>query len=140
MSTLQSAPGRTPTVEMINGGMNPYREALAWFAQAPSSASSIGLAKLILSLSKIQHPFSLADCLASITGPQRRMAMRIIAHYEEYGANDELQVVAEEVCRQMPRLVVLGHAMTQAARQLVTTWLDDQDNRACRRTDQPDEE
>lgn len=106
--------------------MNPYREALAWFTQAPSSLSSIGLGKLILSLSKAQHPFSVADCFASITGPQRRMAMRVIAHYEENGANDELEAVAKEVCNQLPRLVVLAHAMTDAARLLVTSWADSQ--------------
>lgn len=120
---------------MTRCNMSPYREALAWFSQAPTSTSALGLAKLILSLSKAQHPFSVADCLASITGPQRRLAMRVIVHYEAAGANDELQAVAEELCRQIPRLAALGHAMNAAARELVSTWVSDLAAEARRQAD-----
>lgn len=108
---------------MMSGYMSPYREVLAWLSQEPTS--SLGLAKLILSLSKARHPFSLADCLASLTGPHRRLAMRVIRHYEEFGPNDELQTAAEEACRHHPRLLALSHAMTEAARDLIGTWVAD---------------
>lgn len=103
--------------------MSPYREALAWIVQAPDSDGARGLAKLILSLANTQCPFSLADCLGSITGPQIRLAMRVANHYAENDGDEDLQVVALEVCRLFPRLVALGHAMTEAARQLARVWL-----------------
>lgn len=110
---------------MSSAGMSPYREVLAWFSQEPYSGNSLGLAKLILSLSTTRHPFSLADCLTSITGPHRRLAMRVIRHYEATGPNDELQAAAEEACRHHPRLLALSHAMSEAARDLITLWVAD---------------
>lgn len=102
--------------------MNPYREALAWITQAHGTASALGLAKLILSLSDSQCPFSLADCLASLTGPQVRLAMRVANHYAEGGDDKELQAVGDEICRLYPRLVVLGEVMTNAARREAAIW------------------
>lgn len=122
--------------------MNPYREAFAWIAQAPDSDGARGLAKLILSLSSARHPFSLADCLQSITGPQIRLAMRVANHYAERSDDDELQAVATEVCRLFPRLVQLGQAMTEGRRQLTMEWLHAHlDDEARRQSGQkPDDE
>lgn len=122
--------------------MSPYREAFAWIAQAPDSDSARGLAKLILSLSSARHPFSLADCLRSITGPQIRLAMRVANHYAEHGEDDELQAVVTEVCRLFPKLVQLGQVMTEAARQLAREWLHDHLADAARRqpAKDPDDE
>ncbi|URI07636.1 hypothetical protein MW290_03160 [Aquincola tertiaricarbonis] len=117
--------------------MSPYREALAWFSQEPYGGSSLGLAKLILSLSTSRHPFSLADCLASTSGPHRRLAMRIVHHYEENGVDDELHAAAEEACRHHPRLLALSHAMKEASRNLMAAWADDFANQARQQAGKP---
>ncbi|WP_046115990.1 hypothetical protein [Aquincola tertiaricarbonis] len=100
--------------------MNPYRDALAWISQNPDAASAIGLAKLILSLAN-RSPFSLGECLATLSGPQVRLAMRVANHYAERGDDNELQAVSTEVCSLHPRLVVLGEIMTEAGRR--EDWL-----------------
>lgn len=101
--------------------MSPYREALAWISQSPDQLSATGLAKLILSLG-IECHFSLADCLASLSGPQIRLAMRIANHYAEHGNEHELDAVTDEICRRYPRLLVLDEVMTSAAAIQTKRW------------------
>lgn len=103
--------------------MTPYEEAWRWIEGHPGAGSSVGLAKLILSVWDERCCFSFRECVADLDDYRTAIAVRVLHHYARMGIEDaDLVAAGRAVVRMYPdlwELAIAGHdAKTARSREL----------------------
>jgi hypothetical protein len=99
--------------------MSPYAEALQWVLLHPGTSSSIGLAKLLLSLWNDKCGFSYRLCIASLDSKLTALALRVIQHFHQVGEDKELIRVGYAVCDRYPHLWDLAMVAEKAQQEFI---------------------
>jgi hypothetical protein len=94
--------------------MTPYAEALEWIRLHPGTGSSLGLAKLILSLWNDDYGFSYRECIRAFDPEHDKLAVRIIQHFHQVGENQELIQIGHEICDGYPHLWEISEIANKA--------------------------
>lgn len=97
--------------------MTPYAEALEWIQSHPGTGSSVGLAKLILSLWNDDCGFSYRECIRALDPKRNELAVRVIHHFHAVGENQELIRIGHEVCDSYPKLWEISEIANEAKRE-----------------------
>ena len=101
---------------------SPYEEALDFIHRNTDSDSSIGFAKLILSLYKSAHAFGFAECTQSFDETRSNLACRMIAYYLEHGEDEELQQASMEIYKGFADLLELSSAANKSKEAVKMKW------------------
>lgn len=108
--------------------MSAYQEAFDWIDQHPGTGSSLGMAKLILSLyNGRDFPFAFADCVRTFDGPRSDLAGRLAMEYAQFGETQELRVVGRNLHEKYPHLWELGAVAVEAMDDLRDKWRRERD-------------
>ena len=102
--------------------MSPYEEAFDFIVKYRGASSTIGMAKLILSLYNFRHPFGISECTLNFDGERCTLAIRVIAHYLEYGEDEELRIYGREIVKGFPDLLELSDAADDAKNAVRRKW------------------
>lgn len=106
--------------------MSPYQEALYWIEQHHGTGSARSLAQLILSLWNGDAAFSFRDCISNLDDDRTRLALAMVTYFVRHGENAELVEIGHRVCKQYPKLWELGMAGSDAQRELLRKWRDEE--------------
>jgi len=102
--------------------MTPYKDAINFIHRYPGTGSSIGMAKLILSIYNPIHSFGFADCVRSFDKEGCKLAEHIVTLYMVNGEDDELREVGYEIYKKFPSLVELSNAADKAKAEVDRHW------------------
>lgn len=108
----------------------PYHEALHWIKANPTSGSSLGMAKLVMSLWNGDVAFSFRECISSFDQEREALALRLVQAFVAYGETAELVRIGHEINEFYPRLWELGTAGSLAQAALRRRWREEAEREA----------
>lgn len=107
--------------------MSPYGEAYDFVVTYWGASSTIGMAKLILTLYNPRHPFGFGECTSNFDCVRCDLATRVVAHYLQYGEDEELRIYGREIVKSFPHLLELSDAANEAKDVIRRKWQAEHD-------------
>lgn len=101
---------------------NPYLAALARVQMHSGTSGQAALAKCILSLYNDFYAFSASDYLPSLDREGRELVINMITSYARDGETQELRIAGKWCYENLPRLVELARAMSEARTEVFRKW------------------
>lgn len=107
----------------MNSTASPYREALDWIEQHPTTGSANSLAKLLLSFYNSDCSFAFSECIGNLDSRLTDIALRMAAHYARFGEDAELVEIGHRLAtKTYPDLWEMSLAMLDARLALRDMW------------------